>query len=265
MVKWKTSLAENKDFTQAQKNRLHELTIARGSLDSVANVSQQSILLWTPHPLTFLCSVSVWNCCLLPDVSSPCNPLLVGNVCFRAWRTQFAFWDSAIILPNFMQTQLVVAAGMPVYVCAWVCGCLLACVNPVKSVCVYVYVCVGGCYLPPATFHLSVELARLKLACSLTLKAINPLSGHRTLSILELKAEFPLVTVCTRSKLSESQSKGWRIITDPGSDECEGNCQNWCDTFPALGVQSQCLTAGIETARRRIWPAAATQCHVTST
>ena len=56
-----------------------------------------------------------------------------------------------------------------------------------KCVCV----CVGGCYLPPATIHLSVELAGLKVARSKAPKAIHPLSGQRTLSILELKAEFP--------------------------------------------------------------------------
>lgn len=156
-----------------------------------------------------------------------------------------------------MQPQLVVTAGLSVHV--WVLTCPY---EPSKKC---LCVCVGGCYLPSVTLHLSVELARLKLAWSLALKAINPLSGQRTLSILELKAEFPLVTVCTRSTLSESQSKGWRIITDPSSDECEGNCQNWCDKFLALGVQSQCLATGIETARRHIWPATATQCHVTST
>lgn len=40
--------------------------------------------------------------------------------------------------------------------------------------------------------------------------------------------------------------KGWRTIIDPGSDKCEGNCQNWCDKFLALGLQSQCLARGSE-------------------
>ncbi len=47
-----------------------------------------------------------------------------------------------------------------------------------------------------------------------------------------------------RSTLSESQRKGWRTIIDLGSDECEGNCQNWCDK--AFGLQSQCLAGGVE-------------------
>lgn len=94
-----------------------------------------------------------------------------------------------------------------------------------NCVCICVWVDV---YLPPATLHLSAELARLKLACSIAPKAIHPLSGQCTLSILELKAKFPLVTECTLRIHSESQSRGWRTITDPDSDECEGNCQNWC-------------------------------------
>lgn len=36
--------------------------------------------------------------------------------------------------------------------------------------------------------------------------------------------------------------KGWRTIIDPGSDKCEGNCQNWCDKFLALGLQRQSVS-----------------------
>ena len=71
-------------------------------------------------------------------------------------------------------------------------------------------------------------------------------------ALLELKTEFRLVSVCTRSVLSESESKGWRTIIDPGSDKCEGNCQNWCDKFLALGLQSQCLAGGSETLRQQL-------------
>lgn len=53
--------------------------------------------------------------------------------------------------------------------------------------------------------------------------------------------------MCTGRTLRESQRKGWRTIIDPGSDECEGNCQNWCDKFLPLGLQSQCLARGTET------------------
>lgn len=112
--------------------------------------------------------------------------------------------------------------------------------------------CVGGCFLPPATLHLSVELVRLKPARSKDLKSIHPLSGHRTLSPLTLKAEFPLVSVCTPNTLSESHANGGGQ-KQIQADGCERHCLSWSDKFLAVF-------------RRWHWvsPAAATWCHVTS-
>lgn len=129
----KTTLAENKDFTQAKKNCLHELRIVRGSLDLKVNVSEQS----APPTSTPSLSTTLFQCaCLLLAVSSPYNPLLVGNVCLTLhggcnlhFRTVWSFHQISCDPSWFLQLECL---------CMFVRGCLLDCVNPVESVCVWV-------------------------------------------------------------------------------------------------------------------------------
>lgn len=246
----KTTFAESKDLTRAQKSRLHELRIVRGSLDLKANVSEQSI--WPPHP-PFL---PLFQCaCLLLVVSSPYNLLLVGNVCFTLPGECNLHFKTAPSLHHiscdpswFLQQKCL---------CMFVRGCLLACVNPAESA------RVGGCYLPQL---LSTCLLSWPDETSLELSSEGH-SATQWATHLEdswIKSRIPF---SNRVHLEHAQwvtERRVETIIDLGSDECEGNCQNWCDNFLSIATGPASRWGLWGSARHCISPASANRCHVTS-
>lgn len=253
MVKWKTTLAENKDFTQPQ-NKIAcmswELYVGRWIPRQMYRSSQ------FPSDLHTLASHhSVSNCSLLLVVSSSSNPRLVGNVCLSLHAGRNLHFKTAQSFHQiWCDLSWVFTAGMPVYVCVWVFACPY---EPSKK-------CVGGCYPPPATLHLS---AGLKLACSFSSESHSSTQwSDAPWAFLNSKQNSLLVAVCTGSTLGESHS---RALEDSNRAQAlmnvRGTVKNWCDKFLALGLQSQCLAGGIEAAQHCVSPAAATWCHVTST